>query len=157
MGAGVSATRATCFLEAYRLPESLQDARFSHMPLCLVDSPAGDPRYGAGCLRRISISPRRAGDIFLYISRADHINCRQSCLSGTKQKWRHTGVVRVFNRTPSSGSSSIRATKTVSVVLAGQIPKPGVVRGLRSWMATRHVGEPVSVKYLLSGYGRDGK
>lgn len=161
MSAGVSGFQPSRPPEAYRLPESLQHARFSHMPLYLLVAwwilLRGTPATVRDVCAAFHISPRRAGDIFLYLSRADHINCRRSWLSGTKQKGRHRALSVYSIGAPSSGSSSVRATKTVSVVRAGLIPRPEAVRGLRSWMVTRHVGEPVPVKYLSSGYGRDGK
>ncbi|EAS2251019.1 CaiF/GrlA family transcriptional regulator [Salmonella enterica subsp. salamae] len=161
MSVVVSATRGFRSPEAYRLPESLQDARFSYMPLYLLVAwwilLRGTPATVRDVCAAFHISPRRAGDIFLYLSGADHINCRRSWLFGTKQKGRRLALSVYSIGDPSSDSSSVRATKTVSVVRAGLTPKPEAVRGLRSWMVTRHVGEPVPVKYLSSGYGRDGK
>ncbi|EBG0675871.1 hypothetical protein DO259_22690 [Salmonella enterica] len=144
--------RLTRTPEAYRVPEELCEERFQHMPLYLLVAwwllRRGTPATVRDVCDAFSVSPRRAGDIFLYLHSNEKVTCQRQWLTTPSGKRSRGLAVSAIGTVPVPARQRVPARKNRGPVrrVLRQEAFSRDVRDLRSWMVSRRVGDALPDK-----------
>ncbi|EJF5505679.1 CaiF/GrlA family transcriptional regulator [Salmonella enterica] len=137
--------------EAYRLPEGLGEERFERVPLYMLVAwwllRRGAPATVRDVCDAFGISPRRAGDIFLYLHSNEKITCQRLWLTTPSGK-RSRGLT-----VTSVGTAPARKGRGPVRRMSRKGTSSREARDLRRWVASRRVGDAVPDEFGLQGDG----